>query len=484
MRRITGGAELAEVSRDAGTKVIIPKVAFFASSEEEALSAFREAESEGLVITPRGAGTGIPTQSVGSGAVIVQEGGSATLSGEVVTCAPGVVKAELNRYLAQSEKWVPVDPSSYASCTVGGMVANNSSGARTLKYGSIMEYVDGLRVVPPGGGPAPLARLGLEEETSGDPRAKQVASLLVENKKDIGEEAPRVTKNSSGYRLEKVVHDGVFDLPRLFVGSEGTLGFMTQVSLRTRKRPRWRLLFVVETTLSGLDRSVAAFRALGPAALELVDKSVFRRVGKWEKVAAYSRSEEQYLLFCEFDGEGSQEGTAEMVASSPAAGLEPIVLSDPGDIQKAWDVRSETLSLAQDMREGSRSPAAGVEDLVVPPERLGDLVRLLTDQFERRGLGYTMYGHAGDANLHARPLVDLSAPGGVSTMKGLMDECFEAVWRMGGSMTGEHGDGMLRAQYVERQYPRTYWIMQEIKSLYDPKGIMNPGVKVPLPSRP
>ncbi|HKT22551.1 MAG TPA: FAD-linked oxidase C-terminal domain-containing protein, partial [Nitrososphaerales archaeon] len=111
-------------------------------------------------------------------------------------------------------------------------------------------------------------------------------------------------------------------------------------------------------------------------------------------------------------------------------------------------------------------------------EKLGDLVGLLTERFRRLGLEYIMYGHAGDANLHARPLVDPSDPGGAKAMRGLMEDCFEAVWKMGGSMTGEHGDGRLRAEYVERQYPRTYWMMREIKALYDPKGVMNPGVKL------
>lgn len=120
----------------------------------------------------------------------------------------------------------------------------------------------------------------------------------------------------------------------------------------------------------------------------------------------------------------------------------------------------------------------GVEDLIVPPERLGDLVRLLKDEFSRRGLSYISYGHAHDANLHARPLLDISRPSGRRTLQELMEESFEAVWRMGGSMTGEHGDGMLRAPYVARQYPRSHPIMKQIRETFDPRGVLNPGVKV------
>ena len=141
-------------------------------------------------------------------------------------------------------------------------------------------------------------------------------------------------------------------------------------------------------------------------------------------------------------------------------------------------MRNETLTLAQEIRKGTKTVAPGVEDLVVPPERLGDLVKLLVEQFESRGLEYISYGHAGDANLHARPLMDVTERKGREALDELMQDCFEAVWKMRGSMTGEHGDGMLRAKYVERQYPKTYWIMREVKEAYDPKGILNPGVKI------
>ena len=478
MKKSTDEATLLGYSRDAGPVSIRPKAVYRADTEDDVVSLLDGTEG-GLPVTPRGGGTGIPTQSVGEGAVVLFVGPPPALSGDEVRCGPGTVKSELNRYLLPFDRWVPVDPSSYSSCTLGGMVANNSSGARTLKYGSTVDYVRGLRVVAPGGGPARVMPTPMDEALSSDQRTRRLASLVLENRRSIEEERPRVTKNSSGYRLERVVHDGVVDLPKLFVGSEGTLGYTTAVALGTERRPAWKALFIAETSLPELDRSAGAFRALGPSALELVDKSVFRRVGRWDRVSAYSRSEDQYMVFCELDGSsGEPEEAVERVAGSRAAGLEPLALTDPGDVQAAWDARNETLSLAQDIRDGPKALMPGVEDLVVPPERLGDLVKLVVGEFESRGLGYVVYGHAGDANLHARPLAEPPGQEGRGPMEGLMAACFEAVWKMGGSMTGEHGDGRLRAAYVEKQYPRTYWIMQEVKELFDPKGVMNPGVKV------
>ena len=479
MRIFRDSAHLGELSRDAGLIALTPAVVYVAEDEAEVASAIEEAVATGLAVTPRGGGTSIPSQSVGRGAIVLQDrkGVDVRPDGRVV-CHPGLVKADLNRALG-SERWVPVDPSSYASCTLGGMASNNSSGVRTPKYGSTIDYVEGLRAVILGEGVKPIFPTKVEAALAGGERLRRAASLVIENQKSIAEERPKVTKNSSGYRLERAVHDGVFDLPRLLVGSEGTLAVFTEITLLTRTKPKWRLLFVVEASLDELGRTAGAFRELQPTALELVDKSVFRMTNRWERISKYSRSERQYMVFCEFDGEsGGQAEKAEEVALSRVGSLEPIVIQSPADISEAWDSRNESLSVAQDIRRGSAVVVPGVEDLVVPPEMLGDLVKLLLDQFGKRGLDYISYGHAGDANLHARPFLDPSDGKDVATLHELMEDCFEAVWKMGGSMTGEHGDGMLRARYVEKQYPRTYWIMEELKRLFDPKGVLNPGVKV------
>jgi FAD/FMN-containing dehydrogenase len=265
----------------------------------------------------------------------------------------------------------------------------------------------------------------------------------------------------------------------LFVGSEGTLGVLTEATLGIKAPPKWRLLFIVESTQEDLDATVQTFRDQGPTAVELVDKSVFRKMNRWDEISKYSRSESPNLIFCEFDGSaGDSLARAEELSRSRVSRYDPIVLTGPAEIQEAWEARNETLRLAQDFRKGSKILVPGVEDLVVHPSRLGDLVKILVGQYERRGMEFIMYGHAGDANLHTRPLLDLSDSKDQRAFEEITDELFEAVWKMKGSITGEHGDGMLRAKYVHKQYPRTYWIMKELKDLYDPKKLLNPGVKV------
>jgi glycolate dehydrogenase FAD-linked subunit len=480
LKLVEGREAMDELSRDAGIIRLTPRRALIAQDETEVAEALRMAESESFGVTPRGAGTSIPSQAVGGGLVLfTQMRGAELLPGGEVACGAGMVKAELNGFLSPHGRWMPVDPSSFASCTVGGMVANNSSGARTLKYGSTVDFVTSLRVVMPGAEALGIGPVAISDLPDSSERTKKVVALLQENEKEIAEERPRVTKNSSGYRLEESLHDGVFDEPKLLVGSEGTLGVVTTAEFRTVARPDWRVLFIFESTLDGLQRAAEALKPAGPAALELLDKSVFRRTGREDSLKAYSKTDYDFMVFGEFDGtEGDPMEKVAEVAEGEAANFDPIVLTSASEITSAWELRNRTLLLAQEIREEGKALVPGVEDLVVPPDRLRDLVKTIDGEFTRRGLDYISYGHMGDANLHARPLMDVSSSHGLRELDELMADCFEAVWKMGGSMTGEHGDGRLRAKFVERQYPKTHWIMKEIRRLYDPKGLLNPGVKI------
>ncbi len=480
MKILTSDPSLEEYSRDAGFIRIRPNAVWIAETEDEVVESVKGAVARGSVLTARGSGTSIPTQSVGPGIVLLQDRRRATIRGNHVSCEPALVKAELNGLLERTGQWMPVDPSSYRACSIGGMAANNSSGTRSLKYGSTAEYVTELRAVLPESGLSVVRPIPLEDALRAGGETAEVAGLLVGNQAAIAREAPAVTKNSSGYRLERVVHDGILDLPKLFVGSEGTLGVLTEVGLKASERPRSSALAVLECSLAELDDVVSRLREHLPSALELVDKSIFRKTGSETRLKNLSRSDEDYLVFCELDGSESEvEGSIEALAADRRiSGSDPLLITDRAESAAAWAVRNDTLTIAAEMRKGNRVPLPGVEDLVVPPQHLGRLLKFVIGAFEERGLDYICYGHAGDANLHTRPLLDPESANDLRTLTEIMEECFEEVWRMGGSITGEHGDGMLRAPYVRLQYPETYAIMQEIKRIYDPKSLMNPGVKI------
>lgn len=458
-----------------------PREASVAEDEAEAEVLLASAVEGGLPITPRGSGTSIPSQAVGNGLILLQNRNWSEIQGDSVGCTPDVVKSDLNVALSKSGRWVPVDPSSYRSCTVGGMVANNSSGIRTLKYGSTLDYFEEARVVLAHQGIRSLKPVPLNEAVSARPTERRVAQLLLDNAKAIADEAPKVTKNSSGYRLERVVHDGLLDLPKLFAGSEGTLGVFTWLRFSTVDVVTSRSLLIVETELARLGDAAASLRRHGPSALELIDKSVFSAAGREAELRPYTKSSDGLLIFCEIDGASEIEVERRLEKLADDGGvsrLMPMVLTDRGRIQTAWEVRNDVLAIATELRRGRRALLPGIEDLVVPPDSLQELVNFLKDELEGLGLEYISYGHAGDANLHVRPFLDPSSEKELAILHRLMEDCFERVWKMGGSMSGEHGDGRLRAPYVARQYPKTFHLMKALKELYDPKGLMNPGVKI------
>ncbi|HXW37348.1 MAG TPA: FAD-binding oxidoreductase [Nitrososphaerales archaeon] len=481
MKKTVEGPALEEVSVDAGIIKLRPLIVYEAETEDDAVRAVGLSKDDGLPLTPRGAGTSIPSQAVGSGAVLLQRRSAIVVSASQVECEPGVVKADLNSRLEGTGAWMPVDPSSYRSCTVGGMASNNSSGARTIKYGSTIDYVVGARVVLPEEGLKVFSPVPLETALSSGGLTSHLASLLLDNRTAIESEVPKVTKNSCGYRLERTIHDGVLDVPRLLVGSEGTLGVITEVTFRTAPKPHHRVLLVAESSLGELGPLTAAMRRHGPSAVELVDKSIFVRAGRGARLKRLSRTERQFLVYCELDStsaDGASERVGEVASDALVSRYEPVIMTDPASVSEAWDARSEILSVASEIRSGRKTPLPGVEDLIVPPDRFAELIAFVTGVFERRGLDFVTYGHAGDANLHMRPLLDPESTGDLRILTELMQECFEKVWEMGGSITGEHGDGMLRAAFVQSQYPKTFELMKEVKRLFDPRGMMNPGVKI------
>ena len=485
MRILTEKKVLAEYSKDAGIRTIEPRAVLVAEDEGDLLKVIQTANRDRLPLTPRGSGTSIPSQSVGSGYVVLQSQREVQVVGREFLCTPAVIKADLNLTLEQSNLWMPVDPSSYRACSVGGMVSNNSAGARTLKYGSTIDYVKELIVVLPEEGRRVVKALPLDEALHGDGTTRNVANLVVENWKTILREKPKTTKNSSGYRLERLIHDGLFDLPLLFVGSEGTLGLISRITCRARGRPPLRglMVFSIES-LKDLEIVVEELRLSKPSAVELLDKAIFLKARRGDLLRQFPGSEKGYLVYAEIEGEDESElgNVLEQIASNEKlAEFDPFLLTDPGEMSKAWDTRNLTLTIAGELRSGNRYPVPGIEDLVVPPGKLRGMLAFLETSFADLGLEFISYGHAGDANLHVRPLLDLSDGRDKKLHTEIMRNCFEEVWKMGGSMTGEHGDGLLRAEYVKKQYPETYDLMVQIKEIYDPKWLMNPGVKLQRP---
>jgi len=354
------------------------------------------------------------------------------------------------------------------------MLANNSSGAHSVKYGDTRRHTLGLEVVTADGSVARTGELG-------DDLIEELLDA-VEGREDLMEEHfPDVSKNSSGYHLPSLVETG--DATGALVGSEGTLGVFTKARLNLEPVPSDRVAALLHfASLDDAGEAVPKLLSHGPSAVELVD-ATFIELVRDEKSgagAAFPPDTEASLLV-EFDG-----GDAEAIASEALNSVSHLYTdrssaTDKEEREELWRVRTAGLPLLYNLEEGRRVTPF-VEDVVVPPKHLLRYVKDLRSILERHGVDAAIYGHAGEGNIHTRPFLDLEDPGDREKMRSIADEVFELVAELGGTISGEHGDGYLRTGHLETVYGPLTQVFRDVKEALDPAGVMNPG-KVVGPDR-
>lgn len=455
--------------------------------------AHRRAESglQRIPIIPRGAGTGVAGQAIGTGLILDLSRhfrGILELTPQAgsIKVQPGVICDDLNRALARFGYAFPPDPSSSAYCTIGGMVSTNAAGAHTIRYGATIDYVQSLEAVLADGervsfeeiplssldGPAP------QRESRAHQLARQVARIIVAAQSEIEAFTPKTLKNSSGYRLDRVIQDGKVNLSRLITGSEGTLAVVTSARLRVLPRPLATGTAVAFFhTLEEAGRCVHAIRALGPSALDMMDGRALEVVRQGRPdLAALIRQPAEALLFVEFQEQSDPAVAERLNQLREACSGAQMVLSPLDDEQRQafWTVRKAFLPLLYRSKD-RRQAVAFVEDVTVPPEHVVEYIRAFYAILDRHGVQAALSGHAGDGNFHARPFLDLGEPADRDKMKAIAEEVFELVMRLGGTLSGEHGDGLVRTPFLPRQFGPLYERFVQIKRLFDPHGILNPG---------
>ncbi|MGI0005037.1 MAG: FAD-binding oxidoreductase, partial [Nitrososphaera sp.] len=345
-----------------------------------------------------------------------------------------MVKGVLDRELKKRGKFLPPDPASSNYCTIGGMIADNSSGVHCLGYGNTIDFIEGVDFVYADG------NIGRSAEPDG--RLSKLKNLLGSNADLIRSSYPKVRKNSCGYRLDAAIEGGFFP-NKIFAASEGTLGLVTSARLRIMDLPDHRCLMVV-----GFDSLLAAVSAVqailefSPVALEMLDSTVLAH-GDYNAGAGC-------LLFVEFAGQSriAVEGRMEK-CRSVLAGRASVVeyAADEQSLTRIWAARKGALNDIMKMTVGSRKPIGLIEDTVVPPEMLEQHTANLLRAYRDNKLEYVMYGHVGDGNVHTRPLVDTGSKSESEMVQRLTAKIFAQVVRSGGTITGEHGDGLARVGY-------------------------------------
>jgi FAD/FMN-containing dehydrogenase len=453
-----------------------------------------------IPVTARGAGTDQSGAAIGPGIImsfpahlnrILEFDGKTGL----VTIEPGINYGKLQQTLHTHNRFLPPFPASLEYSTVGGAIANNASGEKTVKYGNTRDFVRSIRVVLANGEVIETKRLTKRElskklglATFEGEIYRNLDTLIDENKALVAQPGPTVTKNAAGYAIHDIKRkDGTFDLTPLFVGSQGTLGIVTEATLTTvPHNPNTTLIAAFVDDLVVAEEIVTGLRKLseGPSAIEVVDSNLLdfvQRTNPNQLRGILNPPFPQLVLLIEFDNI-SERSQKRMVKKATKI-LTKLQVSyqvetDPHKRDELWKIRHSAAAVMSHS-EGTARALPIIEDGIVPMDRFKEYVEGVYALFKRHNLQAAVWGHAGDANLHIQPFLDLAQLGDRQMIFKLLDEYYTLVISLGGSTSGEHNDGRLRGAYLEKLYgPDVYDLYRKVKQIFDPYNTLNSGVKI------
>jgi FAD/FMN-containing dehydrogenase/Fe-S oxidoreductase len=490
-------------STDASVYQIEPAGVVVPRSAEAVVNTIAIAARHGIPITARGGGTSQAGQAIGSGLVLDTSKHLNRIleinpDERWARVEPGVVLDELNAALAPHRLRFAPDVSSASRATVGGMMANNSSGARSVLYGKTIDHVIEQRVVLADGSLAhfrPLDRSQAEAARQGDSleaRAyRAVPRLGATHAAEIERRFPRVLRRVGGYNLDAFVDParGV-DLTRIIVGSEGTLGFIVDAKINLVPLPAQKSVLTIEFDhlLDALAATPIILRH-GPSAIEVMDDFILSHAKTHPRLEQQRRAmlsaDGSALLCVEFYGEHLDELVPRMQAVERdlqhprPRRVTPIL--DPAAQQAIWSFREAALGLSTAMKTDDKA-ISFVEDTAVAPEKLRDYIERFIAIVQRHGTRAGIYAHASVGCLHVRPVVNLKTTDGVAKFEAIANEVADLVLEFGGALSGEHGDGLVRGAFNEKMFgSELYQAFREVKRTFDPHGLFNPGRIVDTP---
>lgn len=466
-----------------------------------------------LSITPRSGGTCMSGGPLSESIVLdvnkhlnhVKEVGS----GYAVT-EPGVFYRDFEKLTMSKGQMMPSYPASREICTVGGMVGNNAGGEKTLSYGKTEDYVMEIKTVLADGKEyliKPLTAKELKKKIAKKDLEgkiyKQVFDLIEKNYELIHGAKPTVSKNSSGYFLWNVWDRKTFDLTKLFTGSQGTLGIITEIKFRLIKpKPKSKMLVIFLKDLKVLGDIVNAVLEHKPESFESYDNNTLKLVFRFlpgmikalktnifslawkflpEAWTLLTFGIPKLILIAEFTGADEKEVADRARAARKALKGLPVrthLTKDPSEARKYWVIRRESFNLLRHHIKNMRT-APFIDDLTVQPKFLPEFLPKLNEIMSHYKLTYTIAGHVGDGNFHIIPLVKPGDPNNRKIYTELSEKVYDLVFQFHGSMSGEHNDGLIRSPFLEKMYgKKVYALFEKTKKIFDPKNIFNPGKKV------
>lgn len=516
---LTDQESLKAVAHDASIFEVIPTVVVVPEDVDDIKNIVsyvndHKAQNPGLSVTARGGGTDMSGGPLSDSIVVdmsqLKEIGD--VKGTQITSQLGAYYRDLEKITLDNKMLMPAFPASKNLCTIGGMVADNAGGEKSLRYGKTDRYVTALNAVMADGelhtfaplkGPAlqqKLAEKGLEGDIY-----RSVYELVTVNKELITKSKPVVSKNSTGYNIWDVWDGETLDLTKLLVGSQGTLGILTETTLNlVPTQPLSGMIVGYLSTTERLGEIVNAILPLEPSSLESFDDHTlkfalrffptFRDLLGWPKflrlaigfapvlvkLTRFWPGLPKLVLLIEFEGDNADEIAKKVAVAEEklsSFGIKTQEAKDQQHSEKFWLVRRESFSLLRKNLKKQRA-VPFIDDVVVPPACLPQFWPRLIQILESHKIMFTVAGHVGEGNFHIIPLMDLTDKVELAKVQPVLKEVNELVLGYGGSLSGEHNDGLIRGPWLEKAYSSEVMsIFKDIKKIFDPQNIFNPHKK-------
>ena len=479
-------------------------------------AAEKKARGENISLTARSGGTDMTGGPLTESIVVDMQkhfNRILELGDGYVVVQPGMFYRDFEKETLKKGWLLPSYPASREICTVGGMVSNNSGGEKTLSYGKTEQYVEELKMVLRDGNEyvfkaltlAELEQKKQQQDLEGEIYRK-ISDLIIQNESEIKAAKPQVSKNSSGYYLWNVwdKEKGIFDLPKMLVGSQGTFGIVTEIKFRLIKpKTHSKLLLIFLKDLKILGEVANHVLQFKPESFESYDDHTFKVAIKiFPELVKFFKGNlltlaikflpefwmilsggvPKLIMLAEFTADSDQEAlekAKEAQISLKEFNLPTKLIQTQKEAQKYWVIRRESFNMLRHHIKGLRT-APFIDDIIVRPEKLPEFLPQLNqilDQYKH--LIYTIAGHVGDGNFHIIPLMDMTKPESEKIIAEISDKVYKLVLEFKGSITAEHNDGLIRSPYIPAMFGQNiYQLFIQTKQIFDPDNIFNPGKKV------
>ncbi|MCC5906709.1 MAG: FAD-binding protein [Balneolaceae bacterium] len=487
---------LGMYSTDASVYQIRPVVVVLPLDEKDVKKAVAIARDFSIKILPRGGGTSLAGQTVGEAMILdfskyMNQVLEINPEEQWVRVQPGIVLDELNHQLKKHNLHFAPDPATASRANVGGMIGNNSSGTKSILYGKTVDHVLEARVLLADG-----TELQLKEHSPGDYSAiekngtregeiyHQFRKIIDENRNEIKQRFPKVMRRVGGYNFDEFIHTNNWNLSKLITGSEGTLAVTLDVKLNLEPLPKYKSVVVVHfSELKQALHAVQPIVGFGPAAVEILDRTVLKMSREnlmTRHHCHFLEGNPEAILITEFYGSKPsdvEKRPQQMISKLKELGLGyAYPLFPEGKVyEDVWIVRKKGLGLMLGIK-GNKKPLPFIEDAGIPLNVLPEYIQEVLAICKKYNTEVAMYAHASVGVIHVRPILDLRQEQDIQNFQHIADETFELVMKVGGSWSGEHGDGLVRSAYNERFFgTQLYNAFRELKTLFDPYNLMNPG---------